>query len=63
MKIEDKTIMKRLDIKIVLDPYDFSESLQILKYRSELAFKEFVIDYDHITMIIPPKILRIYLEG
>ena len=51
MKIENERILSRLNEKIQLKPYDFDESMQILKYRSDLALKENVINDDLLTMI------------
>ncbi|MFX1312217.1 MAG: Cdc6/Cdc18 family protein [Promethearchaeota archaeon] len=51
MRIENERILSRLNEKIKLKPYNFDESMKILKYRSELAFKENVIDDELLTMI------------
>ncbi|NVM34613.1 MAG: AAA family ATPase [Candidatus Lokiarchaeota archaeon] len=51
MKIENERILSRLNEKIPLKSYDFDESMQILKYRSDLALKEYVIDNELLTMI------------
>ncbi len=51
MTIENERILSRLNEKIQLKPYDFDESKQILKYRSELALKENVIDEELLTMV------------
>ena len=51
MKIETERILSRFNEKLILQPYNFEESMQILKYRSELALKENVIDDDLHTMI------------
>ena len=51
MKIENERILSRLNEKIQLKPYNFDESMQILKYRSDLALKENVINDDLLTMI------------
>ena len=51
MKIENERILSRLNEKIQLKPYNFDESLQILNYRSELAFKENVVNEDLLTMV------------
>jgi len=51
MIIENERILSRLNEKIQLKPYDFDESKQILKYRSELALKEKVIDDDLLIMV------------
>lgn len=51
MKIENERILSRLNEKIQLKPYNFDESMQILKFRSDLALKEDIIDDDLLTMI------------
>lgn len=51
MKIENERILSRLNEKLLLKPYDFAESMQILTYRSDLALKENVVDLDLLTMI------------
>ncbi|MFX1385219.1 MAG: Cdc6/Cdc18 family protein [Promethearchaeota archaeon] len=51
MKIETERILSRLNEKIKLQPYDFEDSMLILQYRSELAFKDNVIDDELLTMI------------
>ncbi|MFX0021381.1 MAG: Cdc6/Cdc18 family protein [Candidatus Hermodarchaeota archaeon] len=51
MTIETERILSRLNEKIILKPYNFDESLQILEYRSELALKENVIDEQLLTMV------------
>jgi cell division control protein 6 len=51
MTIETERILSRLNEKIRLKPYNYEESKQILEYRSELAFKEYVIDDDILNMI------------
>ncbi|MFX0039728.1 MAG: Cdc6/Cdc18 family protein [Promethearchaeota archaeon] len=51
MKIENERILSRLNEKIQLKPYNFDESLQILNYRSELAFKENVVNEDLLIMV------------
>jgi len=51
MKIENERILSRLNEKILLKPYNFEESLQILEYRSDVALKENVINEDLLTMI------------
>jgi len=40
MKIETERVLSRLNEKFKLKPYNLEESLQILKYRSELAFND-----------------------
>ncbi len=44
IKIETERILSRLNEKIKLKPYNFEEALQILKYRSDLAFYESLDD-------------------
>ncbi|TFG07778.1 MAG: hypothetical protein EU539_04055 [Promethearchaeota archaeon] len=51
MKIETERILSRLNSKIKLDPYDFEDSMLILQYRSELAFKDNVLNDDILSMI------------
>jgi len=51
MTIENERILSRLNDKIQLKPYDFDESKQILKYRSEIALKENVIDEELLIMV------------
>lgn len=51
MKIETERILSRLNEKIKLNPYDFDDSNLILQYRSEIAFKESVINDDILAMI------------
>lgn len=51
MTIENERILSRLNEKIQLKPYNFDESLQILNYRSEIAFKENIISDDLLTMV------------
>ncbi|MFX1308952.1 MAG: Cdc6/Cdc18 family protein [Promethearchaeota archaeon] len=51
MNIETERILSRLNEKLILKPYNFDESLKILKYRSELALKENVIDDDLVIMV------------
>ena len=51
MTIENERILSRLNEKIRLKPYDFDESKQILKYRSEIALKENVIDEELLIMV------------
>jgi len=50
MRIESERILSRLNEKITLKPYDFDEAKQILEYRSEVAFKEYVISDDILNM-------------
>jgi orc1/cdc6 family replication initiation protein len=51
MRIETERILSRLNEKIRLKPYNYEESKQILEYRSELAFKEYVVDDDILNMV------------
>jgi len=51
MKIETERILSRLNNKIKLQPYDFEQSMKILEYRSDLAFKEGVVSEDILNMI------------
>jgi cell division control protein 6 len=51
MTVENERILSRLNEKIQLKPYTFDESRQIIDYRSELAFKENVINDDIIDMV------------
>jgi len=50
MRIENERILSRLNEKIILKPYNFDEAKQILEYRSEEAFKEYVISDDILNM-------------
>lgn len=51
MRIETERILSRLNEKIKLKPYNYDESKQILEYRSEIAFKEYVVDDDILNMV------------
>jgi cell division control protein 6 len=51
MRIENERILSRLNEKIMLKPYKFEEAKQILQYRSELAFKDGVIDEDIVELV------------
>ncbi|MFX1569427.1 MAG: Cdc6/Cdc18 family protein [Promethearchaeota archaeon] len=51
MKIENERILSRINEKIKLKPYDFDESMKILEYRSDLAFKENVVNEELLTMV------------
>jgi len=51
MRIENEKILSRLNQKIPLKAYNYEESRQILEYRSDLAFKEYVLDPKIIEMI------------
>ncbi|MFX0011005.1 MAG: Cdc6/Cdc18 family protein [Candidatus Hermodarchaeota archaeon] len=51
MRIENEKILSRLNQKISLKPYNYEDSLKILDYRSELAFKENVLNPNLIEMI------------
>ncbi len=50
MRIETERILSRINEKVKLKPYNLEESLQILTYRSEMAFKE-SLDEDILEMI------------
>ena len=50
MRIETEKILSRLNEKIKLEPYNFEEAMQILRYRSELSFND-SIDEDMLEMI------------
>ncbi|MBY9021408.1 MAG: AAA family ATPase [Candidatus Lokiarchaeota archaeon] len=51
MTIETERILSRLNEKIRLKPYNYEEAKKILEYRSDLAFKEYVVDDDILGMI------------
>jgi len=51
MTIETERILSRLNEKIKLKPYNYEEAKQILEYRSDLAFKEYVVNDDILQMI------------
>ena len=51
IKIETERILSRLNEKITLKPYDYDDSNLILQYRSEIAFKENVLNDDILAMI------------
>jgi cell division control protein 6 len=51
MRIETERILSRLNSKIKLNPYDYEDSLKILKYRTEIAFKDGIISDDIVEMI------------
>ena len=51
MTIETERILSRLNEKIRLKPYNYEEAKKILEYRSDLAFKEYVVDDDILSMI------------
>ena len=51
MRIETERILSRLNEIIKLKPHNYEESKQILEYRSELAFKEHVVDDDILNMV------------
>lgn len=51
MRIETERILSRLNEKIKLKPYDYEQSKTILQYRSELAFKEYVVNENIIDMV------------
>ncbi len=50
MRIETERILSRLNEKITLKPYNVDDAKQILEYRSEEAFKEYVISDDILDM-------------
>ncbi len=51
MRIETERILSRLNSKIKFDPYNFEDSMQILKYRSDIAFKDNVISDEILEMV------------
>jgi len=51
MRIETERILSRLNEIIKLKPNNYEESKQILEYRSDLAFKEYVVDDDILNMV------------
>ncbi|MHA2430659.1 MAG: Cdc6/Cdc18 family protein [Promethearchaeota archaeon] len=51
MKVETERILSRINDKIKFNPYNYDEAKQILQYRSELAFKENVINDDILNMV------------
>ncbi|TFF99323.1 MAG: AAA family ATPase [Promethearchaeota archaeon] len=51
MRIETERILSRLNSKIKLDPYNFEDSMKILKYRSDIAFKDGVISDNILEMV------------
>ena len=51
MIIETERISSRLNEKIKLKPYTYEEAKQILEYRSDIAFKEYVINDVMLSMI------------
>ncbi|MFX0012098.1 MAG: Cdc6/Cdc18 family protein, partial [Candidatus Hermodarchaeota archaeon] len=51
MRIETERILSRLNEKIKLKPYKYEEAKQILEYRAELAFKEYVVNDDILSMV------------
>lgn len=51
MRIENEKILSRINEKIKLKPYDFEQTLEILKYRSDVAFKENVLSEEILEMI------------
>jgi len=51
MRIENERVLSRLNEKIPLEPYNFEEAVKILTYRSDIAFREYIIDEDLITMV------------
>ena len=50
MKIETERVLSRLNEKFKLKPYNLKESMQILQYRSDLAFND-APDDDILTLI------------
>jgi cell division control protein 6 len=52
MTIETERILSRLNEKIILKPYNFEESYQILEYRTDIALKENVIDNTNLLEMI-----------
>jgi cell division control protein 6 len=52
MTIETERILSRLNEKIILKPYNFEESYQILEYRTDIALKENVIDNANLLAMI-----------
>jgi len=56
--IENEEILSRINEKILLLPYNFEESTQIIKYRSDLAFQKGVFCNDLLDLI--GKITAIY---
>lgn len=51
MRIETERILSRLNEKITLKPYNVDDAKLILNYRSEEAFKEYVISDEILDMI------------
>jgi len=51
MRIENERILSRLNEKIKLKPYDFDDAMQILKSRSDTAFKENILNENLLTMV------------
>jgi len=51
MRIETERILSRLNEKINLKPYNVEDAKKILEYRSEEAFKEYVISDEILDMI------------
>lgn len=51
MRIETERILSRLNSKIKLEPYNFNESMQILKYRSNIAFKDGIVSDKILEMV------------
>jgi len=51
MRIETERILSRLNEKITLKPYNVADAKKILEYRSEEAFKEYVISDEILDMI------------
>ncbi|MBD3255345.1 MAG: AAA family ATPase [Candidatus Lokiarchaeota archaeon] len=51
LNIETERILSRLNDRIKMKPYDFEEAMQILQYRTDIAFKENVVSEDILNMI------------
>ena len=51
MRIETERILSRLNDKITLKPYNLEEAMTILQYRAELAFKEYVLNEELLTIV------------
>lgn len=51
IRIESERLLSRINKKIELKPYNFNEAKQILTYRSDIAFKDGIIDEDNLELI------------
>ncbi|MFX1496152.1 MAG: Cdc6/Cdc18 family protein [Promethearchaeota archaeon] len=51
MKVETERILSRINHTIKLKPYNLEQSKQILQYRSDLAFKENVVNDEILNMV------------